>query len=269
MTEPTLPPEPAKDATADELEGDIAATRKQLGETIDALEDELNVSAQAKRKVEQTKTQLADRANSTKTQATNKIAAVRTQVAGKAAQSKAQVTDKVAQSKAQVLDKVAQTKAKVTGKKPDATTGEPVTDTVYPAEAGATDSSPRSNRVTFSGEASRTKAAAADQVKNITTRLASKIKEARARTGAADRDADAGRAEVVHGTTPAPEATDSTGSTRAAFTSTTAAVALFTACTRPDLRSALPVVGAVVVAVVVVGAIWRAARKTDLATGRE
>jgi len=57
MTEPSTPPPPPPDATADDIEADIAVTRERLAESVDALADKVNVKAQAERKVEETKAQ--------------------------------------------------------------------------------------------------------------------------------------------------------------------------------------------------------------------
>jgi hypothetical protein len=57
MTESSTPPPPPPDASADEIEADIAATRERLAESVDALADKVNVKAQAGRKVEETKEQ--------------------------------------------------------------------------------------------------------------------------------------------------------------------------------------------------------------------
>jgi hypothetical protein len=46
-------PEPAPDAGVDDLQADIATTRDQLGETVEALSAKLDVKAQAKQKVDQ------------------------------------------------------------------------------------------------------------------------------------------------------------------------------------------------------------------------
>lgn len=272
MTEPTLPPEPAKDATADELEADIAATRHQLGETIDALEDKLDVSAQAKRKVDQTKAELANKVNTAKSQLTSKVTAVRTQV-----------TDKVSQTKTQVTDKVAHTQAKVTGKKGGPTT-EPVrdpgyvADTVYPAEGGVGDSSLGSSQVTSTGQASRTQAVT-DQVKNISTRLANKVAEVRTRTSVTGPGDDARRAELVDGIDPAPgAASNDTGSTKAQSASTRTAVAgkvgqtktklasqasQFRDRVRQNPRTALYAAVSLLASVSAVWLAWRAAKTPD------
>ena len=57
MTEYSTPPPPPPDASADEIEADIAATRERLADSVDALADKVNVKAQAERKVEATKEQ--------------------------------------------------------------------------------------------------------------------------------------------------------------------------------------------------------------------
>jgi ABC-type uncharacterized transport system involved in gliding motility auxiliary subunit len=54
MTETTPP---AKDASVEEIEADIAATRERLAESVDALADKVNVKARAQEKAEQTKEQ--------------------------------------------------------------------------------------------------------------------------------------------------------------------------------------------------------------------
>ncbi len=51
------PPPPRPDASADEIEADIAATRERLTDSVDALADKANVKAQAERKVDETKEQ--------------------------------------------------------------------------------------------------------------------------------------------------------------------------------------------------------------------
>lgn len=62
MTGPDrLPPEPGPDAGIDELQADIEQTRQQLGETVGALSDKLDVKARAQHKVEDTKDEIAYR----------------------------------------------------------------------------------------------------------------------------------------------------------------------------------------------------------------
>lgn len=57
MTEPAPP---AKDASADEIEADIAATRERLADSVDALADKVNVKARAQEKVDYTKEQASE-----------------------------------------------------------------------------------------------------------------------------------------------------------------------------------------------------------------
>ena len=70
MTEPARP---AKDASADEIEADIAATRERLAESVDALADKVNVKARAQDKVDQTKQQAREKVDETKQQAQEKV----------------------------------------------------------------------------------------------------------------------------------------------------------------------------------------------------
>lgn len=263
MTDPILPPEPAKDATADELEADIAATRQQLGETIDALESKLDVSAQAKRKVEQTKTQLTDRVNATKIQAVNKVTAVTTQV-----------TDTVDHARAQVGDKVAKTKAKLTRGR--GSTDAPVIGTAPPARAPGGDSSSGASRVTITGEGARPAAPVNGPVKNITTRLAEKISEARTRPKPTAPDGDAG-AGLVDATpldtalntggasSPPPHWTSTAAAVTGKVTATTANLtqkaSQFGTRTRQNPRSALPAAAALSAVAAVVGLTWRMTRR--------
>ena len=58
MTETTPP---AQDASVEEIEADIAATRERLAESVDALADKVNVKARAQEKVEQTKEQAQEK----------------------------------------------------------------------------------------------------------------------------------------------------------------------------------------------------------------
>ena len=57
MTEPA---QPAKDASADEIEADIAATRERLAASVDALADKVNVKARAQEKIDDTKQRAQD-----------------------------------------------------------------------------------------------------------------------------------------------------------------------------------------------------------------
>jgi hypothetical protein len=54
-------PEPASDASVDEIQKDIDATRGELGETVEALSAKLDVKHQAKQKIDDTKDVIADK----------------------------------------------------------------------------------------------------------------------------------------------------------------------------------------------------------------
>ena len=58
----TETPPPAKDASVEEIEADITATRERLAESVDALADKVNVKARAQEKVQQTKEQAKEQA---------------------------------------------------------------------------------------------------------------------------------------------------------------------------------------------------------------
>lgn len=58
-----LPPEPGPDAGIDELQSDIDTTRDQLGETVAALSDKLDVKGRAQDKAAETKEAVVDRAH--------------------------------------------------------------------------------------------------------------------------------------------------------------------------------------------------------------
>ena len=58
MTEPTPP---AKDASMEEIEADIGATRERLAESVDALADKVNVKARAQEKADQAKEQAKEK----------------------------------------------------------------------------------------------------------------------------------------------------------------------------------------------------------------
>lgn len=55
-------PEPGPDASVDEIQADIEATRSELGDTVEALSAKLDVKEQAKQKVEHTKDLIAEKA---------------------------------------------------------------------------------------------------------------------------------------------------------------------------------------------------------------
>jgi MYXO-CTERM domain-containing protein len=54
--------EPGPDASAGDIKADIEATRDELGHTVEALSAKLDVKAQAKHKVDDTRILIADRA---------------------------------------------------------------------------------------------------------------------------------------------------------------------------------------------------------------
>jgi uncharacterized membrane protein YdfJ with MMPL/SSD domain len=74
----TETPPPAKDASVEEIEADIAATRERLAESVDALADKVNVKARAQEKVDQTKEQAKEKVEQTKEQAKEKFGQART-----------------------------------------------------------------------------------------------------------------------------------------------------------------------------------------------
>ena len=64
MTDPDPgTPEPGPGAGADDIRADIEATRHELGETVEALSAKLDVTHQAKQKVDDTREAIADRAD--------------------------------------------------------------------------------------------------------------------------------------------------------------------------------------------------------------
>lgn len=56
-------PEPGPDATVEDIHADIETTRTELGHTVEALTAKLDVKAQAKQKVDDTKELLTDKAH--------------------------------------------------------------------------------------------------------------------------------------------------------------------------------------------------------------
>ncbi|HEY9263990.1 MAG TPA: DUF3618 domain-containing protein [Mycobacterium sp.] len=59
----SLPPEPGPDAGIDEIQADIEKTRAQLGETVGALSDKLDVKTRAQDKAAETKEAVIHRAH--------------------------------------------------------------------------------------------------------------------------------------------------------------------------------------------------------------
>lgn len=97
MSDPTQPPL-AADASQDEIEADIAATRARLAESVDALADKMDVKAQAKDKVADVKAQASDKVTEVKNTATAKVVGVKIAAQEKLAGIKASVQDKVGHS---------------------------------------------------------------------------------------------------------------------------------------------------------------------------
>ncbi len=56
-------PEPGPDADIDEIQTDIAATRKELGETVEALSAKMDVKQRTKDKAAETKEAVVDKAH--------------------------------------------------------------------------------------------------------------------------------------------------------------------------------------------------------------
>jgi uncharacterized protein YhaN len=73
----TETPPPAKDASVEDIEADIAATRERLAESVDALADKVNVKARAQDKAEQTKQQAKEKLDQAKTKGQDLIGRVR------------------------------------------------------------------------------------------------------------------------------------------------------------------------------------------------
>jgi hypothetical protein len=69
-------PEPGPDADIDEIQTDIAQTRKDLGETVEALTAKMDVKERTKEKAAETKERVADKAAETKERVVEKAHAV-------------------------------------------------------------------------------------------------------------------------------------------------------------------------------------------------
>ena len=61
-----LPPEPGPDAGIDDIQADIEHTRKELGETIEALSAKADVKGRAKKKAADTKDSITEKVYETK-----------------------------------------------------------------------------------------------------------------------------------------------------------------------------------------------------------
>lgn len=77
MTTSTDRPELGKDASADEIEADIERTREQLGETVDALTNKLDVKSRARDKVADAKDRAATQVDTAKAQGSRLVAQAR------------------------------------------------------------------------------------------------------------------------------------------------------------------------------------------------
>ncbi len=70
-------PEPDKRASVEEIESDIAHTRQQLGDTVEALTAKLDVKSQARRQLDDTKVKVRGTVRDAKVQASNGIQRLR------------------------------------------------------------------------------------------------------------------------------------------------------------------------------------------------
>jgi hypothetical protein len=64
-------PEPGPDAGIDDIQADIEQTRAELGETVEALTDKLDVKGRAKEKASETKDQVVEKADALRHSATD------------------------------------------------------------------------------------------------------------------------------------------------------------------------------------------------------
>lgn len=75
-------PEPAADAGAEEIEADIVRTRRELGDTVEALSDKLNPKVQAEQQVEGLKHRAREEVEHVREQARAVTSRVREKVGG-------------------------------------------------------------------------------------------------------------------------------------------------------------------------------------------
>lgn len=59
----TAAPEPGKGASPEEIEDDLARTRRELGDTVEALTEKLDVKSQARKQIDVSKHRVAEQAN--------------------------------------------------------------------------------------------------------------------------------------------------------------------------------------------------------------
>jgi vacuolar-type H+-ATPase subunit I/STV1 len=64
-------PEPGPDAGIEDIQADIAQTRDELGQTVEALSDKLDVKARAKDKATETKARVVEKADTLRHTATD------------------------------------------------------------------------------------------------------------------------------------------------------------------------------------------------------
>lgn len=82
-------PEPGPEAGIEDLQADIERTRTQLGQTVEALSDKLDVKLQAKQKAADTRDRLASKVQETKGRAVDTAQILRS----KAAEVRSKVAD--------------------------------------------------------------------------------------------------------------------------------------------------------------------------------
>ncbi len=132
------------DASQDEIEADIAATRARLAASVDALADKMDVKTQAKDKVADVKAQAADKVTEVKDTAQAKVVGARVAAQEKIAGLRATAQEKIAGLRATAQDKLSEVKATAqdkVGRPSPAPTGIPTTPVTV---AGPSDSAPRS-----------------------------------------------------------------------------------------------------------------------------
>lgn len=63
ITVPSARPEPEKGASPEEIEADLARTRRELGKTVEALTEKLDVKSQAREQINEAKHRIAEQTN--------------------------------------------------------------------------------------------------------------------------------------------------------------------------------------------------------------
>jgi ElaB/YqjD/DUF883 family membrane-anchored ribosome-binding protein len=77
MTGPSPRPEPGPEAGVDDIQTDIEQTRKELGQTVEALSAKLDVKERTKEKVAETKERFVEKADTLRHTATEKADTLR------------------------------------------------------------------------------------------------------------------------------------------------------------------------------------------------